>query len=175
MTPNCTLWRLATAALIALVASIAVAACGGSGPSGSSAASTTDSGLKYAACIRADGVPDYPDPRSGGGESIDRSPDKITIDGRTLAESPQVVQTAMSKCEKYSPITQGPPTSGGQLVKLRAQALAMATCMRAHGVPNYPDPTVTAGPGGHGVVMSLPGGIHAKAPAIDAAQKKCSW
>lgn len=173
MAPKCTLWRSASAAVIALVASITVAACGGSGSSGSSAASTADTGLKYAACVRADGVPDYPDPRSGGGESIDQAPDKITIDGRALAESPQVVRTAMSKCERYSPIAQGSPTSGSQLAKLRAEALVMARCMRAHGVPNYPDPTVKAGPGGHGVVVSLPGGIDAKAPAIEAAQKQC--
>jgi len=175
MRPTVILRRRAGAVVIVLAAAVAVAACGGSGRSGAGAAARTDAGLKYAACVRAHGVPDYPDPRAGGGESIDRSPSKIAIDGHTLGESPQVVQTAMSKCEKYSPITQGAQTSAGQLVKLRAEALAMAKCMRAHGVPNYPDPTVKAGPGGHGVVMSLPGGVHAKAPAIEAAQRKCPW
>ena len=87
MRPNFTLWRSATAVVIVLVASITIAACGGSSPSGSGAASTTDTGLKYASCVRAHGVPDYPDPSSGaGGESIDRSPSKITVDGHTLAD-----------------------------------------------------------------------------------------
>jgi hypothetical protein len=173
--PKVTLRRVVRGAPVALVASVTLAACGGSSHSGAGTASATATGVKYATCMRADGVPDFPDPQSGGGESIDRSPTKIAIDGRTLAESPRVVQTAMNRCVKYSPTSQGARTSAGQLVKLRARAVAMARCMRAHGVPDYPDPTIKPGPGGHGFVISIPGGPHAAGPVVDAAKRRCPW
>jgi hypothetical protein len=53
------------------------------------------------------------------------------------------------------------PAAGG------SGALAFATCMRANGVPNFPDPTP-----GHGLLFS-PAGIDLAAPAVKAAQAKC--
>ncbi len=58
-------------------------------------------------------------------------------------------------------------------------AFALSGCMRAHGVPNYPDPTV--GSGGEGFqIMSSPGssvltvdGVTFAGPAFEAAEKTC--
>ena len=49
-----------------------------------------------------------------------------------------------------------------------AQALALASCMRSHGVPNFPDPS--AGGGG----VDLPSAINTKSPAFKAAQRVCA-
>jgi hypothetical protein len=135
-----TFLRQAAAVAIALAASVAIAACGGSSSAGSSAASNTNTGLEFAACVRTHGVPDYPDPTSGKASAVDSS---------KLSESPRVVETAMTKCQKFSPDSNfGPVYSNAQMAKVRAGALAMAKCMRAHGV-DLPDPIVSRGPGGH--------------------------
>jgi hypothetical protein len=144
MQRHLTFLRPATAALIALGASVTIAACGGSSPSGSSAPSTANDGLKFAACVRAHGVPDYPDPRSG----------EVNVDTHTLSESSRVVDTAMSNCQKYSASSataNDPRLSAAQLATVRTGALAYAKCMRAHGLADFPDPTVAVGPGGRGI------------------------
>jgi hypothetical protein len=77
------------------------------------------------------------------------------------------------------------PTSTATAAEL-AQALAIAKCMRAHGVPNWPDPTTTApsnlsgyhvqgavpGPPG-GPIFLFPNSIDIEAPAVKQAQMSC--
>jgi hypothetical protein len=62
----------------------------------------------------------------------------------------------------------GPPT----LATLTDQALAYAKCMRAHGIPNFPDPTVQDNAHAKGVGFSL-NGINANSPHVKAAAKTC--
>ncbi len=51
-------------------------------------------------------------------------------------------------------------------------AIRYASCMRTHGVPNFPDPT--AGPGG-AINIGGPGsGIDPSSPAFQSAQKTCA-
>ena len=56
------------------------------------------------------------------------------------------------------------------------QGLAFASCMRSHGVPNFPDPTAGSN-GGMRVEVSPSGmkviGVAVNAPAFQAAQQKC--
>jgi hypothetical protein len=176
---------------LALVAAIAIAACGGSSPSGSSAASITKAGLEAAACMRTHGVPDFPDPGSGkagssgntgntgSGGQITVPPGQIDVDGHILSEPSETVAAAYKKCEKYAVPAQGPPVSTAQLARLKAGALAYAKCVRAHGVANFPDPTVETGPGGHGAGITPPFGTGARAeeearsPTLQAAIKTC--
>ncbi len=181
-----TLRHPATAGVIALVASVAIAACGGSSP-GSSAGSNAQAGLKFAACVRAHGVPDYPDAAANGsgqtatngGGQTSPPPGKADVNGHILSESTQVVDTAYGKCQKYSLALQGPVVSSGQLAGLKAGALAYAKCVRAHGVPDFPDPTVETGPGGRGAGITPPYGTgasartHARSPTLQAAINVC--
>ncbi len=58
--------------------------------------------------------------------------------------------------------------------------LAIAECMRSHGVPNFPDPTLTSGGEGYpgGIVESSSGsltvdGIPFSGPAFQSAEKRC--
>jgi hypothetical protein len=60
-------------------------------------------------------------------------------------------------------------------------ALRLATCMRAHGVTNFPDPTATSGGEGFpgGVIRSNTGtlvvnGITFSGPVAEAAEKACA-
>jgi hypothetical protein len=49
-----------------------------------------------------------------------------------------------------------------------AKALEFASCMRSHGVPNFPDPS--AGGGG----VDLPPGLNPRSPAFKSAQRACA-
>ncbi len=74
--------------------------------------------------------------------------------------------------------TPPPRLTAAQLVRLKAGALAYAECVRAHGVPDFPDPTVVTGPGGQGAGITPPygAGISARAhstPTLQAAIQTC--
>jgi hypothetical protein len=141
-----------------------------------------------AQCMRANGVPSFPDsPPNGGGGGLEISPGPngtLKVNGVTVPQA--TFQSASHKCQKYLP--QGPPVSQAQLAKIRQGALKMAQCMRTHGVPNFPDPQVSAGPGGHGIGLRIgvagngSGGNQAsksgppafvQSPAFKSAQKIC--
>lgn len=171
----------------ALAAALLIAACGGShGPSGgtaTNAAAAHADEIKFAQCMRTHGISDFPDPSQNGGTNITARPGKsgggtITVNGHAIKESGVAFNSASKACQHLQP--QGPPVTAAQLASVRRGALKMARCMRAHGVPNFPDPQVSTGPGGRGIAI----GIHTKAgsggprfnpqsPAFKAAQKVC--
>jgi len=164
----------------------AVAACGGSNPPSGKSESQTQRGqtaLKLAACVRAHRVPDLPNPQSGGGFGIQASAGpsggSISVEGHRLNISQPAFQHAMNTCQRYQ--AQGPPISGSQLARNKQGALKMAACMRRHGVPNFPDPKVSAGSGGHGIQVRTglggAGGSKAlgpqRSPAFQRAMTAC--
>jgi hypothetical protein len=89
--------------------------------------------------MRAHGVPDFPDPRATGGLAI---PNDINT------ESP-AFKTAEQACASLarSGAAAGSPESR------KLQLVALARCMRAHGVPDFPDPMSTPPPPSSGNVM----------------------
>ncbi len=162
-----------------LASGLLLAACGSSGPGKSSASlasATTNSPIAFAKCMRASGVPNFPDPGSNGNggftiQSKQRagSGASLSVDG--VAVSAPAFQSAMQACRKFMP--NGGAPSAAQSAKMRADALAMSSCMRAHGVPNFPDPIFGTGPAG-GVSVRIGGpGIDPSSPAFQAAQKTC--
>lgn len=60
----------------------------------------------------------------------------------------------------------GGPSTGG--APTRSQGVALATCMRSHGISGFPDPIA-----GHGLQFNLSPGLNPRAPAFVAAQKAC--
>jgi hypothetical protein len=145
-----TLWPLAALAMIAAV----VAGCGngsagtGSGGnstaaapagSGSSAAShnstatTREKAVKFAECMRANGVSAFPDPNASGELTID-----AVANGSSLDTSSAAFKQAMSACRGLEP----PGFTGGKVTpSQRTARLEFAQCMRENGVPDFPDPT----------------------------------
>jgi hypothetical protein len=162
-----------------VLAAVTLSACGGSSSPNSKTASKTVSDrastmLALARCIRANGVPNFPDPTGhGGGIQATRTPNgEMSVNG--VAVNAPAFQAAMRKCNSKMP--QGPPVTAAELANVRAGALKMATCMRKHGVTDFPDPVVKAGPGGHGIMMSVgagSGGPNPQSPAFEAAQSAC--
>jgi hypothetical protein len=177
------MFRKATLATAILATTIAVAACGGSSPTNTTTPKTAskNASLKLSECMRTHGVPQFPDIGGNGSVGIQASANgngaTISVDGHTLDVSGPAFNKAMSECSKYGP--KGPAISGSQLAKIKQGALKMASCMRSHGVPNFPDPVVTAGPGGHGVGVRIGGPssgggrLDPTSPAFEKAQKIC--
>jgi hypothetical protein len=194
-------------ALLAGAAAIALAGCGGAtAPPVASVATTSSSNphrstnatggaagsssapnqaqlqeglLKYAQCMRANGVPNFPDPSGGGflfraGAGIDPASPAFTA--------------AQAKCEKF--IGAG-ALAPGTRTHPSAQWLAMmvkaSQCMRRHGVPTFPDPTTTLpspkvlGGGGQisdidGAVLVFPAAtIDTRSPLFTRAAKACNF
>jgi hypothetical protein len=127
---------LAALALIAMVALIS--ACGSSAPAetgtGSGANHTganAQKGVKFAECMRSNGVSKFPDPSAG----------KLTIDaianGSSLDTSSPAFTQALSACKDLEPAGfTGTKRSSQQ----QSAALTFAQCIRASGVKDFPDP-----------------------------------
>ena len=130
-------------------------------PSGAQAQANFARALQFSECMRSHGVPNFPDPTSGGGI-------QISSGSGVDPASPQF-RTAQKACQKYFP---GPHMSQAQIVQHEQQVLAFAACTRKNGVPNFPGPTF--GPQGQIEEKGGPGGVNPSSPAFQAAAKKCN-
>lgn len=146
---------------------IALTACGSSAkPTGGDAAA-----IRFAACMRAHGVSDFPDPSPGGG---------IQIPSGDNPRAP-AFQSAQHACSKLLP--KGGPLSGPVSESRKLQMLRLAECMRRHGLSTFPDPTSTPPqPGnGAGIAFGAPGSFIAvpqtllQSPAFKGAAAACGF
>jgi hypothetical protein len=165
--------RAATLAVMAAVA-VLTTACGVHVHFGASAspASTPSNSfaqeLALAQCMRGHGEPDFPDPAPSGGfnasvlSTFDNSQGEAAYGdcrhllaggGPSLAQLEQDLQQAQQKEEKALPAL-----------------LKFAQCMRGHGVPDFPDPTLS----GQGVSGNFNGAdIKANSSQFQAAVSAC--
>jgi hypothetical protein len=134
-----TLWPLATLAMLAVI----VAGCGngsaGTGSGGNSTAAshnstaTREKAVKFAECMRANGVSAFPDPNASGELTID-----AVANGSSLDTSTAAFKQATSACKDLEP----PGFTGGKVTpQQRTARLEFAQCMRDNGVKDFPDPT----------------------------------
>jgi signal transduction histidine kinase len=70
--------------------------------------------------------------------------------GASAASSGKPTVLTIEQPRSYPDSAFGPRLTAAQLARVQSGALAMAACMRGHGV-DIPNPIVTAGPGGHGL------------------------
>jgi hypothetical protein len=130
------------------------------GTAGGSTAASDDRAAQYAACMRKNGVPEFPDPENG--RTVLRAGPGTGID----PNSPEF-KAAQEACQDLAP--QGGQVSGAQNAELEKQVLAFAQCMRDNGVPNFPDPDVNGGR-----VQIRPGqGVDPNSPQFQQAQQAC--
>ena len=160
----------------ALGCTLALAACGsGDTGTGSTAGASTIAMLdKYSACMRDHGVSGFPDP------STTETPNSFGIDGynfdlpTTMETQSPAYKSAEHRCQNIlgSGTSSGGP-SAAFVAKARKHALTHALCMRQHGVPDFPDPTIHTS--GHGISQGSDGpGIDPRSPAFQQAQKICA-
>jgi hypothetical protein len=155
--------HLCAAAAVALGVTVAGCSGGSTVPTAastgsSSRASTLAEAVAYSQCIRGHGVPNFPDPVQ-------------TPDGgygyRTVGIDPNSVafQGALRACRSLpSPWN----STGQELSPAQQQAwLNWAKCIRAHGVPDFADPTFS----GHEVHDP---GIDSSSPQQQSAMEACN-
>jgi hypothetical protein len=173
--------KAGTTGVVILGVALFVAACGGaSGPGvasiGSTTTTTTAAGtsnlspfqgpekeyeyaLSYAECMQTHGVPNFPDPtKSSRGFSFNPQADSHSAG----------YSRANSACKHLLPDDGGPPTAA-QTAAETAKLLKYAECMRAHGVPNFPDPIVSSTAFG----FRLGNGIDPNSSQFKAANRAC--
>ncbi|HWB21669.1 MAG TPA: hypothetical protein VG652_02140 [Gaiellaceae bacterium] len=114
---------------------------------------------KLSACMRKNGVPNFPDPNAQG---------EISITG--IDPGSASFQQAQQACRKLLP--NGGTPSPAQQAQARAQALAFSACMRKNGVPSFPDPQFGSG-GRISIKIGRGQGIDPSLPQFQAAQKAC--
>ena len=130
--------------------------------SNTAAASAQQTGaLAFARCVRAHGVPNWPDPNSSGVF------DKSKLTPQQLGASPSRVQAAQSGCNHLLP-KGGSGPNPARVQQERAQALSFAQCVRSHGVPNFPDPDSTGRIPDPSTV-----GVNQGSPKFEAANQAC--
>ena len=145
-----------------------------SGPSGSASSGSgggfgmtmkMQNGVKFAACKRAHGMPNFPDPNSQGAIQIGSS---SGID----PNSPKF-QAAQQACQTVLP--NGGHATPAQVAQAQQHALAFSACMRRHELPDFPDPTFSGG--GVGLRIKIGGGpgsdLNPNSATFKAAQKAC--
>ncbi len=162
--------RAGVLAAAAVTVALLATACGGGSNSSSSTAgvpslsSLTDQALAYAKCMRAHGIPNFPDPtvqdsaRSKGvGFSVPSGVDQHSAQFTSAAKL----------CQKE--------TGFGHISPAQLQAgmnamLKFAECMRSHGIASFPEPVENS----HQIGFNTSGtGIDQNSARFKAAQKTC--
>jgi hypothetical protein len=134
------------------ILAVLAAGCGGQSSTGSvgssnpGRSSSSPSAVAFSACMRSNGVHNFPDPNAGGRP--------LEVDAQQLGVSDSLYQVAEQTCRHLLP-------TGGSLQQLTHQCLLYgdcpqtlvehlmtlerkyAECMRSHGVPNWPDPSIS--------------------------------
>jgi hypothetical protein len=169
--------------VVATLAVLALAACGSGSPSptvpslagSSSGGSLTHLQALHLAgqCLRQHGIPNFPDP------TVDAT-GAATIDKQALTGVPKaLVSSALTQCRaaldragfhlgSQRQACTSPTHSCSAPSPKQLQALvAYARCIRAHGIPTFPDPDPTTG------ALSLPPGLTKLSPVFVAAQHAC--
>ena len=123
-------------------------------------------GVKFAQCMRAHGVSNFPDPGTSGGPQ----------------ETPISSAPAFVAAQKACGGGPGGPALPHLDEAQKLRAIAFAKCMRTHGEPDWPDPSYslpsspspnTAVIGLHGMAFVLPPGLSPASPGVRTAASDC--
>lgn len=186
--------------LLAVAACVLIAACGANSARSSSSSRSVGHPdqaqvqdevqhelLDFARCMRAHRVPRFPDPTSPGAA-------KEFVLGQIpgINTHSPAFESADTACKHLLP--GGGSSSSGAAAQAMAQLLRTSRCMRAHGLPGFPDPTTTrpanqaaylaivgfsanhAPPGAAPVAyLAIPNSIDPSAPAARRAAGACHF
>jgi hypothetical protein len=131
------------------------------GSSGANKATAFLDGVKYSECMRAHGVPNFPDPTSDGSFLDIRG----VLNGVPVDQNSTQYVKANKMCQHFLPAP-----SPAQFDQAVAQALKFSECMRAHGVPGFPDPKA----GNGNISLRIGGnGVDPNSPRFQAANSAC--
>jgi hypothetical protein len=130
--------KLRPLAALAMVALIGAGCSNGSAENGNTgtggnAAANRGKAMKFAECMRDNGVSEFPDPDASGGLTIDG-----VLNGSSLDPSTAAWKAAIGACKDLQP----PGFTGDEEVTAEEQEtrLEFAQCIRDNGVEDFPDP-----------------------------------
>jgi hypothetical protein len=120
---------LAALAMLALI----VAGCSKApAETGTNTAANHEMAVKFATCMRDNGVKEFPDPDASGELTIDGIANGSSVDTNSAAWT-----RAIDACKDLQP----PGFTGNRrTVQEQEKALKFAQCMRDNGVKDFPDP-----------------------------------
>jgi hypothetical protein len=150
-----------------VIAAALLAGCGGSLSAHQSSALSGQvrHALAYSHCMRSHGLSDFPDPNGQGNFRIHSEP------GTDLDPNASAFQAALKACGPIpSSVT---PAQENQAFQ---KDLKAAGCMRANGVPDYPEPQLVEGTSASGsILLHYNPSIDPNAPAVQEAARKCGY
>jgi len=164
-TRRCSPAALAVIAIAALLSGCGSSTTGsqGTGSTNSSAANAAQA-VKFAGCMRRNGVSQFPDPSASGDFTLD-----AIANGTSLNTNTPAFAQALTACKRLEPAGF---TGSKRSAEQQTAALQFASCMRHNGVPDFPDPV-----NGQPLIDTndipstrQPGGMS----ALNAARQKCS-
>jgi len=118
--------------------------------------------------MRAHGITNFPDPPQGSNGPV--GPAKLGPNSGIDAHSPSF-QAAEVACRQYNQqYTQGANLTPAQRATIQAGLVRYAHCMRSHGDPTFPDPTLDLSTGRSHFVLS---GHDRDTPAYQTANQAC--
>jgi hypothetical protein len=130
---------------------------------GNNTAATRQQAVKFAECMRANGVREFPDPDASGTLTIDGIANGSSLDTNSLA-----FKQAIVACKDLQP----PGFIGHKrTAQEQESALKFAQCIRDNGVKDFPDPA----PDGPLIdTTRMPGNPDGRSiPGLQAAMQKC--
>jgi hypothetical protein len=148
----------------------------GSGPAGPGSPDFTARLLRYAACMRKHGVPNFPDPSASRGFTI------------PMDRSSPAWGAAQATCRKLLPYggPPGPDSATHPSAQALASMLRVSQCMRRHGIREFPDPgsRLPLHPPARSVITDMSGVIpvfpptlvmNFRSPAFAQAEATCNF
>src|SRR4030081_1964733 len=124
---------LAALAMVAVISAGCSSAPAGAGSSNSTAA-THEQAVKFAQCMRDNGVRQFPDPDASGQLTIDGIANGSSVDPNSAA-----FKQAITACKDLEP---SGFTGHKRSPEQQKGALKFAQCIRDNGVKDFPDPTL---------------------------------
>ncbi|MGH7765472.1 MAG: hypothetical protein ACREOM_13765 [Candidatus Dormibacteraceae bacterium] len=104
--------------------------------SGNNAAANHEQGLKFAQCMRDNGVSQFPDPDASGALTIEQ-----VVNGTSVDPNSATFQQALTACRDLEPAGF---TGQKRSAQQQEAALKFAQCIRDNGVNDFPDPAPDA-------------------------------
>lgn len=163
---------------VAQLSSNTSSAATGDGAASPGSGSPETAALALAECMRANGVPNFPDPKAGGGF--------LFHTGTGVDPSSPAFKAAQAKCKRFLP--EGPGSGSPPSAQTLAHYLTIAKCMRRHSISDFPDPRTTApsnpraalGGSGvisdiEGVILIFPSTIDEQSPVFTRAAAACAF
>ena len=175
-------WVIVGAALIAVC--VLAVGCGSATPRHSSTAMmASPQALVFSKCMRANGVPSFPDAGGASTGIAISTPFGDFHPSANLINSP-AFKAAMAACGKLLP--GGARRAQQPAAQLIEEWRTVSVCMRGQGVSGFPDPTFAPPPRDQaaehslvldidGVVLALPSTINPQSPAFIHAAGACNF